>query len=294
MFWGIVSSVLSVLNTFAYQRAISAGLAMNSRPLFRTFMNNAVVIAIVAALFLVTKPFGDFVAVDFSPYFANPVYLFLALGASAAGIGASLAGQYAYSNERAGVLAPFSETGRLLTVVAGFFLFAGSSIVAFASALVAVFSILAFSVDFRSFSVNRYCAVLAASGALRAFASLAIGYVVFAVSPFTITLFDASFATLACFGVLFFSKGFPIFDRPKFGKLVVWTAANDGTWMVTFVISLFLLKSLGIVTTSLLGMLTLVLTVVFDSVRTGRFPPGKISALVTVVALCVGVGSFFR
>lgn len=101
MFWGIVSSVLSVINTFAYQRAISAGVAMGAKPLFRTFYNNVVVIAIILALFVVAMPFGDFVSLDFRPYFREPLLLALATGASLAGIGASLAGQYAYSNERA-------------------------------------------------------------------------------------------------------------------------------------------------------------------------------------------------
>lgn len=90
---------------------------MGAKPLFRTFYNNFVVIAIVLALFVVGKPFGNFAALDFSPYVREPLLFALAVGASLAGIGASLAGQYAYSNERAGVLAPYSETGRLLTIV---------------------------------------------------------------------------------------------------------------------------------------------------------------------------------
>ncbi len=90
---------------------------MGARPLFRTFYNNFIVVAIVLALFAIGKPFGNFAALDFSPYVSEPLLLLLAAGASLAGIGSSLAGQYAYSNERAGVLAPYSETGRLFTIV---------------------------------------------------------------------------------------------------------------------------------------------------------------------------------
>ena len=294
MFWGIVSSVLSVLNTFAYQRAISAGVAMGAKPLFRTFYNNVVVIAIILALFAVAAPFGDFVSLDFRPYFREPLLLALAAGASLAGIGASLAGQYAYSNERAGVLAPYSETGRLLTIVGGFFIFANQSYVPFTSAIVAVLAIVACSIDFKSLSVNRYCAVLAASGFLRAFASIAIGYVVTKVAPFAITMFDVVFAAALCLAVLLRKKWMPAYDREKLVELTKWTAANDGTWIITFIISLLLLKSLGIVTVSLLGMLTLVLTVVVDAVRSKKLPPTKISALAVTVAVCVGIGSFFR
>ncbi|MFZ3233693.1 MAG: hypothetical protein WA194_09530 [Patescibacteria group bacterium] len=114
------------------------------------------------------------------------------------------------------------------------------------------------------------------------------------ITPFTITFFDVAFASVACGAVLLWKGWMPPFDRPKLVELTKWTAANDGTWMVTFIISLVLLKSLGIVTVSLLGMLTLVLTVVFDAHRAHKFPPLKISILAVTVASCVAVGSFFR
>ena len=192
------------------------------------------------------------------------------------------------------MLAPYSETGRLLTIVGGFFIFANQSAVPFVSAIVAVLAIVACSVDFKSLSVNRYCAVLAASGLLRAFASIAVGYVVTKVAPFAITMFDVTFAAAVCLAVLLRKRWMPAYDRPKLVELTKWTAANDGTWIITFVISLLLLKSLGIVTVSLLGMLTLVLTVAFDAFRAKKLPQPKISALALTVALCVGVGSLFR
>ncbi|MDQ1343707.1 MAG: hypothetical protein QG650_427 [Patescibacteria group bacterium] len=294
MFWGIVSSVLSVFNTFAYQRAISAGIAVGASMMFRTFYNNAVVIPLIAAILLVASPFSNFANVDFGPYLSAPLIPFLAVGASFAGIVCSLVGQYVYANEKAGVLAPYNETGRLFTIVAGFFLFADSSAASFASALAAIFAIIVFSIDFRSFSFNKYCAILAVSGVFRAFSSLAIGYVALKATPFTITLFDVTLATFVALGVLLWKKDFPVFVREKFVALTGWTAVNDGIWLVTFVISLFLLKDIGIVATSLLGMLSLVLTIVFDSVRIRKFPSPKISALAAIVTVSVLAGSLYR
>ncbi len=63
---------------------------------------------------------------------------------------------------------------------------------------------------------------------------------------------------------------------------------------MTFVISLLLLKDIGIVATSLLGMLTLVLTIALDSVRTKTFPDRKIGALAFIIGACVLSGSLFR
>lgn len=76
--------------------------------------------------------------------------------------------------------------------------------------------------------------------------------------------------------------------------LTKWTVASDAIWIVTFVISLLLLKDIGIVAVSLLGMLTLVLTIAFDSYRMRIFPELKLLLLATTVAVCVTAGSLFR
>lgn len=90
-------------------------------------------------------------------------------------------------------------------------------------------------------------------------------------------------------------KQLPKFDdRAKLLDLTKWTAANDATWIVTFVISLLLLKDIGLVAVSLLGMLTLVLTIAFDSYRIRKLPETKLILLATTVAACVTAGSFFR
>lgn len=59
---------------------------MGAKPLFRTFYNNVVVIAIVIALFAIGKLFGNLAALDFSPYVREPLLFVLAIGASLAGI----------------------------------------------------------------------------------------------------------------------------------------------------------------------------------------------------------------
>lgn len=143
--------------------------------------------------------------------------------------------------------------------------------------------------------MNRYCAVLAASGALRAYSSIAVAFVVAKVTPFALTFFDVAFASLLCLAVLVRKKQLPKFDdRAKLLDLTKWTAANDAIWIVTFVISLLLLKDVGLVAVSLLGMLTLVLTIAFDSYRTRKLPETKLILLSTTVAACVTFGSLFR
>lgn len=92
-----------------YQKSIIVGTSLGAGLLFRTFYYNAVAAVLVALIFAASFPFSNFASVDLSPYFSDWTVLLLAVSASLAGIGATLAGQYAYANERAGVLAPYSE-----------------------------------------------------------------------------------------------------------------------------------------------------------------------------------------
>lgn len=75
MFWGIVSSVLSVFNTFAYQQSILTGIALGSNSLFRTFYNNAVAVVLIVVISLISIPFSSFARIDFSPYVSDGVLL---------------------------------------------------------------------------------------------------------------------------------------------------------------------------------------------------------------------------
>ncbi len=108
-------------------------------------------------------------------------------------------------------------------------------------------------------------------------------------------MFDVVFAALVTLAAVAWKRALPDFrNRRKFFALAKWTAANDAIWIVTFVISLLLLKDIGIVAVSLLGMLTLVLTIAYDSYRAKKLPETKIILLALTVASCVAVGSVFR
>lgn len=73
------------------------------------------------------------------------------------------------------------------------------------------------------------------------------------VAPFAITLFDVAFAAIVTLAAVHWKKALPdVRDKRKFMELAKWTAVNDAVWIVTFVISLLLLKDIGLVAVSLL------------------------------------------
>ncbi len=286
---GIFSSLLNVVNTDVYRRAISVALSYRAGALFRTFFMNALSLGLVALLVLVLA-FVPGESANFSPL-SDPFLLAVVFSVSASGMASAVIGQYAYANERIGTLAPYGETGRILTILGGFALFSGTSFLSFACALLAGLAIMAASVDFRNFSVNRYCAALAASGILRAYSALCAGWIVLRLDAVPFVAADLAAATVVTFGLVWregFPKGLPGAAFAHMGK---WFLANDAIWFVSYLISLFLLKDLGVVVTSLLGMVAMVATVAYGRFVLGERPESKTWALAAFVATCVVVGS---
>ena len=244
---------------------------------------NALCVLLLAVVWFLT-PSG--ITVGFSPFLSD-YRILLAVGAvSTSGLVASFMGQYAYLNERIGVIAPFGEMGRVLTIVAGFFIFSGKSATTFVFALAAGLAILATSVDFKNFSVNRYCGALAASGVLRAFAAVCSVWILSKIASVTFASSDVLFAT-AVTAVFAFREGFPKYDRDSYVRMGKGFFASDVLWLVSYLISLFLVQNLGIVTASLLGMSAMVATVVYGRFFLKERIGGKTWALAAFVASCV-------
>lgn len=169
-------------------------------------------------------------------------------GISILGIVSGLLSQYAYSNEKISVLAPFGEAKQLITIVLGFCLFQGkTSVFTFAMALLAGTIIVLSGLDTKTMSANRYCSALALSGLLRATASIGIAYVLAVLSPATYLITDLAITT-SILGMAFVyrkmtapnqsiapSKPVPIFRE---------MSINNGLWLISYVIGLTLVKNL--------------------------------------------------
>jgi len=69
---------------------------------------------------------------------------------------------------------------------------------------------------------------------------------------------------------------------------------NDIVWLVTFAIGLFLIKDLGIIFASLLGMLSLIATIGLAWVMEKQRPETKNLIVVGVVSVCIVFAGIYR
>jgi drug/metabolite transporter (DMT)-like permease len=282
--YGLIASAINVVNTGVYQRTIMVASSFGAGPAYRMFLMGSFSLPFIAL--------AAVLGADFSPLVRDPLLLAAVLSVSVAGIVSGGVSQYAYANEKIGVLAPFGEMGRILTVIAGFALFSNTSLIAFGAALLAGIAVMGASVDFKNFSVNRYCGAMAASGLLRAYVAVCSGWVLARLEAVPFTLADVAFASAVTF---FFARreGIPKIPRSGYLQMGKVFLLNDALWLIAYLISLFLLKELGVVVASLLGMIAMVATVAYGRFVLGERPDGKTWALASFVAACVVAGSAF-
>lgn len=167
----------------------------------------------VGTLFLLLPLFfllPSFVQIDFSTL-GSHMWLFLLIGInSLLGITIGLISQYAYKNEKISTLTPFSEVGRIFTIILGFIFLSGTRISSLIFALLAASVLILSSIDFKTFHINKYCLALLGTGLIRAINTLIIGFALIQFTPFTLITLDVSIVSAILFLLLLSSRKFSL------------------------------------------------------------------------------------
>ena len=145
------------------------------------------------------------------------------------------------------------------------------------------------SIDFRSFSVNKYCLLILLTGGIQSVSTLLVGYLILQISAFSFILSTNVFATLLSILYMFLFARSELWKMPQktTNKMLTVLSLNNFLWLISYVITLHLIKELGIVTTSLLGMFTMVLTIVSGYIFFRDVPSRKGVAVATIIVVCI-------
>lgn len=288
MFWGIVTSALSAINTIVYKKLLLLN-AKNGISSMGLYGYMCLLVVVMVEIFHFLSP--TYVPLDFSVVTAFPWIIPGILAFSVLGIIASVLSQYAYKNEKMSVLTPFGEAGRIMTMILGFVLFTTTSHTAFAFALVSATTLVLSSIDFRAFSMNKYCLVILLVGLIQSVNTLIAGYTIAHLSSFSFILVDNITITLLVLIFMLVFERSTLVRIPKQTTLPLVSALslNNLLWIVSYTITLYLMKELGIVMTSLLGMFTMVLTIVSGYVFFRDIPTRK-DVIVASIIVCSIIG----
>ncbi len=200
--------------------------------------------------------------------------------------------QYSFRNEKMSVLAPYSEAHTLFASVLGFLFFADSSLIAFLSAIVGAGVLVTWSIDFKKFKINRYCIALILWGVLTAVRIIIFWVVLETINPISsIFLSLATAFVIIVFIMLLRRESGQVLKSPlKLNKLIF---AEWAFWILWVTITLFLIKSEGVVLAVLASMTYLWVAPLISYYFFKEKPKMKEVYIILIVLGCVAVGSFF-
>ncbi len=290
MFWGVLTAFLSAINMVVYKKVLVIN-AKNSISRIGLYGYMCLLVVIMVWIFHMIIP--QYIPLDFHAVKSTPLILLGIILFSLLGIFASNLSQYAYKNEKISVLTPFGETGRIITIILGFFLFSGTSTLTFFFALASALILVLASINFRSFSFNRYTLMILWTGVIQSINTFIAGYTLVHISSFSFILADnITISLLVLVHLLIFERS-TITDIPKKTTFPLFSNLflNNLLWFVSYAITLYLMKELGIVTTSLLGMLTIVLTIVSSYIFFQDIPTRKDVATAVIIICCIVGGT---
>jgi len=133
--------------------------------------------------------------------------------------------------------------------------------------------------------------VLGFSGFMRALATIVVGYVLLQITPLTLISIDVTIVSILLLFFLLLSPKFSLFipNRKSFLPIIKLITINNILWLITYTITLFLIKNLGIVTTALLSMITMILTI-FSSYFFFRDIPTRKNIIIAIIVMMCIVG----
>jgi len=293
MFWWILTACISAINTIVYKKLLVIN-TQNKISSIGLYGYMCLIVVLIIGIIYVVYPSS--ITIDFSQIYTSFFTIWGIFLFSVFWMIANIPAQIAYRQEKISVLTPFAETGRIITLILGFFLFANTSLVTFSFALVSAFVLVWASINFKSFAINKYCLFILLTWVIQSINTIIAGYIILKLSTFSF-IFGVNIIAVCI--TLFYMLSFKRWElvtipsqttRPLLGMLTL----NNLLWLVSYTITLYLMKELGIVMTSLLGMITMILTILSSYIFFRDIPTRKDIIVACIIMLCVGGGTILQ
>lgn len=206
---------------------------------------------------------------------------------------AGLLSQRLYKEEKISALMPFENLSSIFTIVAAFFLLGNTPVATLLIAIVTMAVIFGASFDWSNRHFPRNIKLILLSNSITACRSLAMGYALaHMASPTFYSVRNLLNAVIIIVPILASSEWMAL--KASRREYLVPRMAASFLGAVSALIAFTLISKLGLVTTTLLGFLSMASTLVFGYFYLGDKPERKNVALAVAVASLVALGTYFR
>jgi hypothetical protein len=202
----------------------------------------------------------------------------------------------AYQNEKISVLAPYTQTSTIISIVAGFFLFPGiTSPYTLAAALIAAVILLSANLELGKIHFTKNCLALLIAESAQAIQFIFAAKLLLQFAPESVFLAEIlTFFVVTLIVAIAFAKKIHLpTDIADTKKLFWYSTLSNFLWSTNALIALFLVSSLGLTLTVLLSMISLGVSLALSYGVFRDIPSKKDVAISVALIILIGVWLYF-
>ncbi len=201
----------------------------------------------------------------------------------------------AYRNEKVSTLQPFAMLYQVLPPLISFIFIASekNSPITFLASLFASIIIIYSSINFKTFTINKYSGMVLLSSIIKSVQMFYMIYLIQFLSQSTFYILESIFVVLiACF--FSFRKNEFVWTKYYSWKYLITAFFWQAVILSSIVLSLTMFKTFWVILTSLIGLLYLVFAFLFSYIFLKESPWKKDVIVTSLVSVCIIIWVLFR
>jgi len=201
----------------------------------------------------------------------------------------------AYANEKVSVLQPFAMLYQVFPIIIWFIFIATerANLITFLTAILASLVVIGVNIDYKNFKMNKYSLMVLTSSVIKSFQIFAIVYLLTKVNPASL-YFTESIIVIVLAIILILSKRELGEIRLINKKYALLLTLSNSAFIISILLSLTMISTLGIVLTSLLSLLYLSFVYILWYILLKEIPSKKDILVSIFVAICIIIGVLFK
>ena len=199
--------------------------------------------------------------------------------------------QYSFRNEKVSVLQPYTSLDKIFVIIMWFIFLESDSIITFIISIFTFILIVLFSIDYKNIKISKTVILFIIWNLFASLRTLITWYLLILMSSINfVMLYSLIFVPLL---LSYMSLRKEIWNfKLNSKKFYLYRSSTSIVWWVTYFISIFLIKDLWIILSSLLSLISLITTLILAYFLFKDIPKKKDVILSIMVLVMIGLWYF--
>ncbi len=201
--------------------------------------------------------------------------------------------QTVYKEDKISKILPYQNISKIITLIIWFFLFWDTSVITLIIALITVFIIILFSIDFKKVYIPKNIKLFSLSELIYASILLLLWYLLISITNVTYFTYSYTLGIIFTLILIYYKNQFKYFKQlPKQFYWYRLTASH--LWWISYIISLFIIKEMWLTVSILISYVWLISTLIFSFLMFNDKPTKKDLLLIIIVTILISIWYYFK